>query len=458
MAQQDTIERIDSGCHDTTDGGADDHSRNVEMIKAGTLPTLVENLTRHDRLDAAFNRAFLATYTYFTSGSELLGHLIDRFDNTQPPSTDSTEIEQWSTQTKPLIRLRVVNILRQWLEHFWSEPKGHDTDELLRAMRAFVQRVASEPETPTQQLDIIIQRRLSGQTYTKKSHPSISNPPKPILPRKLDKLQFMKIDAKEIARQLTILEAQTFSNIQREEFLHKNWQKKTTPLVAPNVRCLIRHSNQISNWVCGAVLAEPDLKKRAQVVDHLVNVASTCHQLQNYSAVISILSGLESAPIYRLARTWAMVTERSCNMLRPLQAMIVSAQNYQAYRETLRVAVPPCIPFLGLFLKDLTFIEDGNPALTSDGLINFHKYTMLATTVQEVQRWKEAPYCLQPVPELQEYLAKQLHSAVELHEMWDRSCELEPKGRGLGNRPRDLYTPTGGMSASMVVACMVLDD
>lgn len=109
-------------------------------------------------------------------------------------------------------------------------------------------------------------------------------------------------------------------------------------------------------------------------------------------------------------------------------------------------------------MKDLTFIEDGNPALTPEGMINFHKYAMLATTVQDVQRWKEAPYCLQPVPELQEYFTKQLHSAVELHEMWDKSCELEPKGRGLGNRPRDLYTPTGGMSASMVVACMVLDD
>ncbi|CAG8921850.1 unnamed protein product [Penicillium salamii] len=456
MAQQDAIERIDSGCHDSTDGVAG--NKNEEMIKAGTLPFLVENLTRHDKLDAAFNRTFLATYTYFTSGSELLDHLVDRFDNTPPPSTIQTEIEQWSIHTIPLIRLRVVNILRQWLEHFWSEPKGPETDDLLHKMRLFVDRVNSTAETPTQQLDLIIQRRISGQPYTKRSHPSISNPPKPILPRKLDKLQFIKIDAKEIARQLTIMEAQTFGKIQPHEFLHKNWQKKTTPLVAPNVRWLIRHSNQLSNWVCGTVLAESDLKKRAQVVDHLVNVATTCHQLQNYSAVISILSGLESAPIYRLARTWAMVTERSCNLLRPLQAMIVSSQNYQAYRETLRVAVPPCIPFLGLFLKDLTFIEDGNPALTPEGMINFHKYTMLATTVQDVQRWKEAPYCLQPVPELQEYFTKQLHSAVELHEMWDKSCELEPKGRGLGNRPRDLYTPTGGMSASMVVACMVLDD
>lgn len=82
---------------------------------------------------------------------------------------------------------------------------------------------------------------------------------------------------------------------------------------------------------------------------------------------------------------------------------------------------------------------------------------MLVSTIQEVQRFKEAPYCLQPVPELQEYLATQLQSAPELHELWPRSCELEPRGRGDESRLRDTYTATGGMTTSMVVACMVMD-
>lgn len=82
---------------------------------------------------------------------------------------------------------------------------------------------------------------------------------------------------------------------------------------------------------------------------------------------------------------------------------------------------------------------------------------MLASTIQDIQRFKEAPYCLQPVPELQEHFATQLQSAVELHELWQRSCELEPRGRGDENRLRDSYTATGGMTTSMVVACMVLD-
>ncbi|KAJ6123710.1 Guanine-nucleotide dissociation stimulator CDC25 [Penicillium samsonianum] len=454
MDQADTKERRDSGSHDITspDKLVCQYHGSEEIVRAGTLAALVENLTRHDKLDGSFNRIFFTTYKYFTSGAELVELLIDRFD-CSPPTLNATQKAKWSTQTKPLIQLRVINVLKQWLEHFWNEPKGIDTDRNLH--------YNATETSATQQLLTIIQRRLAGFDCKRRSLSSISTPPKPILPRKLDKLQFLKIDATEIARQLTIMESHMFGKVQRDELLNKNWQKKdssTTPELAPNIRALIRYSNQLSNWVGALILTESDLKKRTQVVGHLINVANTCHQLHNYSAVVSILAGLESAPIYRLVRTWAMVTERSCNTLRPLQAMIRSAQNYQAYRDTLRVVVAPCVPFLGLFLKDLTFIEDGNPAMTPEGLVNFHKYTMLASTINEVQRLKECPYNLRPVPELQEYLATQLQSAVDLHDMWDKSCELEPRGRDLGNRPRDLYIPTGGMFASMVVACMVLDD
>ena len=35
--------------------------------------------------------------------------------------------------------------------------------------------------------------------------------------------------------------------------------------------------------------------------------------------------------------------------------------NYKAFRELLATCTPPCLPYLGTFLTDLTFIEEGNP-------------------------------------------------------------------------------------------------
>ncbi|KAL4780063.1 ras guanine nucleotide exchange factor domain-containing protein [Aspergillus varians] len=463
MGDQDDKERPDVGAShvEFTDSIIYDYHGDIEVIRAGSLVALVQNLTRHDKLDASFNRTFLTTYKYFTSGTELLRLLLERFDCPPPVTLSPTQAAEWSDQRQVLVRVRVMNVLKQWLESFWAETKGPETHENLLRLQSFAYDAAATQTGAGHHLVELIQHRLAGVERLKRSQPSISNPPKPILPRKLNKLQFLKIDAREIARQLTLMEWSMFGKLQPEELLHKTWQRKERPNApprAPNVRALIQYSNQLSSWVGALILAESDLKKRTQVIGHLVNVANECHELRNFSAMVSILSGLQSTPVYRLARTWAMVTERSCNILKPLQVTISSGQNYQVYRDALRLSVAPCIPFLGLFLKDLVFIEDGNPALTPEGLINFAKYSMVASIIHEVQRFQAAPYCLHPVPELQEYLATQLQSAGELDEMWDRSCELEPRGRGDENRSRDTYTATGGMTTAMVVACMVLDD
>ncbi|KAL4775393.1 ras guanine nucleotide exchange factor domain-containing protein [Aspergillus nidulans var. acristatus] len=444
---------------------------NNESVRAGSLAALVEHLTHPNKLDASFNRIFLTTYTYFTSGTELVQLLLRRYDCASPVNLNPTEAAERSNQAKPLIRARVLNILSQWLENFWTwnEPKGTETHGNLLKLQSFV--TGLESSTQQQRLLETIHCRLVGlepegmrrprsQPSSIATSSSSSAAPKPILPRKLkpNKLQFLKIDAREIARQLTLMESCIFCKVQPNELMHKNWQRRESQDVAPNVRALIQFFNQLSGWVGALVLAESDLKSRTQVIGHFISVANACNDLQNYSAVVSILSGLQSAPVYRLGRTWAMVTQRDCDTLEPLQALISSEQNHQTYRNILRRAVPPCIPFLGLFLKDLVFIEDGNPELTPDErLINFSKYSMLAYTIDTVKRFQEAMYCLQPVPELQEYLATELQRAVDSEKMWDRSCELEPRGRWDRNRERDMYTATGGMTTAMVVACMVFD-
>ena len=38
---------------------------------------------------------------------------------------------------------------------------------------------------------------------------------------------------------------------------------------------------------------------------------------------------------------------------------------------------PPSIPYLGIYLSDLTFIEEGTPNFTEKGLLNFAKMRMV---------------------------------------------------------------------------------
>ena len=38
----------------------------------------------------------------------------------------------------------------------------------------------------------------------------------------------------------------------------------------------------------------------------------------------------------------------------------------------------PCVPYIGIYLSDLTFIEDGNPEFLDENLINFQKQEVIS--------------------------------------------------------------------------------
>ena len=75
---------------------------------------------------------------------------------------------------------------------------------------------------------------------------------------------------------------------------------------------------------------------------------------------------------------------------------------YKSPRELLAKCTPPCVPFLGIFLSDLTFVEEGNPdELEVEGaptpLINFVKRRKVAEVIEKICDYQNVPYRFHPV-------------------------------------------------------------
>ena len=334
------------------------------------------------------------------------------------------------------IRCRIVNVHKSGVETFWMEGSDPASQDLITRVYNFARDTIQSSHTPgwNPLLSVIEQRMRGEDTAVKKlvPNPNFQQPP-PILPKNLKKLKFTEIDPTEFARQLTIIESRLYGKIKPQECLNKIWQKKVPTQdnePAANVKALILHSNRLTNWVAEMILAQGEPKKRANVIKHFVAVADKCQGTYNFSTLVSIISALGTAPIHRLTRTWSALNKNTANVLERMRKLMHSTKNFAQYRQALHAADPPCIPFFGVYLTDLTFIEDGMPGvIKKTDMINFSKRAKTAEVIREIQTYQNVSYPFKAVPELQDYILTMIQSAGDVHEMYERSLQVEPRER-----------------------------
>ncbi|KAJ4454889.1 putative ras-specific guanine nucleotide-releasing factor 2 [Paratrimastix pyriformis] len=134
---------------------------------------------------------------------------------------------------------------------------------------------------------------------------------------------------------------------------------------------------------------------------------------------------MNSAAVYRLRKTWEGVPRKRMEAYNALDALMNRKKNYKAIRDVLRTENSPCIPYLGMYLTDLTFLEEGMPD-TVDGMVNFVKRRRVSAVIREIQQFQQGPYMLEVVPEIREFLTvlDLINDEAELHRI---SQQLEPR-------------------------------
>ncbi|RKP37346.1 ras guanine nucleotide exchange factor domain-containing protein [Dimargaris cristalligena] len=404
---------------------------NMEVqVKGGTLRALVERLTIHDVVDTNFHTNFLLTYRSFTTTSEFLSLLIRRYHIQPPPGLKPEELKIWNERKLKMVRVRVYNIIKTWLEIHYVEDSDMDG---LRTLRDFActSMVESNPAAAEQVVKLIDKRRQSSDGAFKKLVRNLpKQAPPPILPRNFRKLKVFDIDALELARQFTILDSKMYNKIKPTECLSKAWMGQD-PTRAVNIKAMVQLSTKVSLFVGGTILSEPELRKRGNIIKYFITVAEKCRSLNNFNALMSFLGGIELASVQRLKRTWDTLGGRTMTTYESLKVLMGTNRNSVEYREELHSCNPPCIPFLGTHLKDLVFVEDGNSDFLPNHphLINFDKRTKVASVIRDLQSYQSTPYALTVVPEIQEFMEKSLEEVIDSPGLYDISLTLEPRER-----------------------------
>jgi hypothetical protein len=424
------------------------------QITGGSLPALVERLTTHDSTpDSMFVSTFYLTFRLFVTPIDLAKALVDRFDYVAE-----------SPHIAGPVRLRVYNVFKGWLESHWRDLSDHEslsiiepfaTDKLGKVLPAAGRRLVELAQKVTSTEGPLVPRLVSSMGKTSTSIAQYVPADTPLPPSNLTKSHvvvlknwkmggsnptILDFDPLELARQLTIKEMNIFCSIMPEELLGSEWTKRSGSN-AVNVRAMSTLSTDLSNLVADTILQYEDVKKRAVIIKHWIKIAHKCLELNNYDSLMAIICSLNSSTIVRLKRTWDVVSQKRKDMLRGLQAIVEPDKNYATLRRRLYDHVPPCLPFVGTYLTDLTFVDAGNPATKqlpgvgdNEGMavINFDKHTRTAKIIGELQRF-QIPYRLAENPELQEWIQAQIvrvkstseHENVQQY--YRKSLLLEPR-------------------------------
>ncbi|KAH7237625.1 ras guanine nucleotide exchange factor domain-containing protein [Fusarium redolens] len=444
------------------------------QVTGGSLPALVERLTTHESTpDAMFVSTFYLTFRLFCTPVRLAEALIERYDYVND-----------SPHVAGPVRLRVYNAFKGWLESHWRDETDRDALDLImpfaehklasslpsagRRLFELAQRVSGEGS--------LVPRLVSsmGKTNTSIAQYVPADTPLPIpaiTKGQLNLLSAFKMgaaqpsildfDPLELARQLTIKQMNIFSSILPEELLASQWMKNGG-VAAPNVKAMSSLSTDLSNLVAETILQQQEVKKRAQVIKQWIKIAHQCLELHNYDGLMAIICSLNSSTISRLRKTWDAISTKRKDMLQNLQDLVEPSQNNKVLRTRLHDHVPPCLPFLGMYLTDLTFVDIGNPATKQmclgpeseeDGnggitVVNFDKHTRTAKIIGELQRF-QIPYRLTEVPDMQDWMSSQISHLRDSEEgnvqvtYYRKSLLLEP--RETASRP-----PVDSSAASIV--------
>ncbi|KAI9298795.1 ras GEF [Neoconidiobolus thromboides FSU 785] len=428
------------------------------MLIYATIKALVEKLTLHDSsIDSKFIETFLLTFRAFCKPPIFLDHLIERYLIKPPEGINEQRLDIWRTHKQTAVKIRVNNVLKIWLEsYFYIKDDGPILEKLmtfvsgpimecmpsvatrlLKNCESLLESYKQENESSKLAISKSMElKKASALAKLPNIPPPLPNIGKGIVKSLLTTLPFRitDLDPMEVARQLTIMDCKSFCGILPHELIGLEFSKKDSPSVK-YVRMMTDTTNEITSLICDCILKEPDVKKRCNIVKYFIKVGENLLILKNYNSLIPIVGALNSSMIARLKRTWAILPPKFQQTFDQLRKATDHSKNYAEYRNVLKTTLPPCLPFLGIYLTDLTFTDEGNSAFQEGGddrfkLVNFAKYARTVSIVQEIQKF-QVPYNIIEVKELQIRIKAWLKRA---NEIWDEdkyynnSLALEPRG------------------------------
>ncbi|XP_041825656.1 rap guanine nucleotide exchange factor 1b isoform X4 [Melanotaenia boesemani] len=373
-------------------------------VRAGSGDILLVHATETDHRDLVlYCEAFLTTYRTFITPEDLIKKLHYRYTTfCHSPDTFKKRV----SKNTFFVLVRVVDEL--CLVEL--------TEDILKQLMDLVFTLVCNGELS---LARVLRKNILDKVEQKKLL-RYTNSLKPLAARGVSARPGTLHDFRshEVADQLTLLDAELFYKIEIPEVLL--WAKEQNEEKSPNLTQFTEHFNNMSYWVRSLIIQQEKAQDREKLLLKFIKIMKHLRKLNNFNSYLAILSALDSAPIRRLE--WQKQTSEG---LEEYCTLIDSSSSFRAYRAALAEVEPPCIPYLGLILQDLTFVHLGNPDLI-DGKVNFSKRWQQFNILDSMRRFQQVHYELKRNEDIISFFNDfSDHLAEEA--LWELSLKIKPR-------------------------------
>ncbi|ORZ40619.1 ras guanine nucleotide exchange factor domain-containing protein [Catenaria anguillulae PL171] len=362
---------------------------------------------------------FLMTYRSFMKPVELFERLVAQFNADLPDNATAEDLEFFDKNKLPT-QIRSVQALGIWVDHYWND-FALNTD-LKNDLENFLAEICQFSQF--RDLSLAVQEIIEFKT--EEYERVLSEHKLATQKSKTMESMILEYTPLQVAQQLCLYNWRLFRNIHPIEYLHHIWTKRTADddSHSPSLDYFIARFDLESYWVATEICMVKDPKKRAAVLSQFIEIAQHCLSMNNFFSTFSLISGLGLRPVERLKKSWKLLSPEDQAKYDELVKVCDPSRNMKNYRDRLAAAKPPIVPFLPIYLKDLTFLNDGNPSSVR-GLINFDKLRMMSRRVQEIVLSRGTRYDIANVNQVQNYLKKP-PAERDLSKLKEMSNELEP--------------------------------
>lgn len=386
-------------------------------LKLASFNKIIEKMTSHDAERDMLLKTFILAHPAVTTAEAFLDKLLQRFE---VPSSHSLE--------KTAFQARVLNALLVWLTNHYEDVPP----EIVTEVEDLINSVKTDPALKgwANRMLALIQRKqteedaeLERQYAVDTGHiDAILNEPSPPLnPSKV----LVMYSEEDIAKQITLLDFEVYSKIRCTELLDQAWSKPKYKYRARNIARLIARSNDVTLWACSLIVWPKQLKERIRHLTKVIEIAAILQRLNNFNSLVSMMSALNNSAVHRLKHTFDGLSEESKRVLEELKTATKVDGNRKNYRQALAQVSGPAIPFIGVTLTDITFMDDANSSFVRN-LINVSKFEKLHGMVSEVLSFQANTYDIEPNEALQNFLVELPHNSED--ELFKLSLLREPRG------------------------------